>query len=99
MRKRIFEIIETTSDGDKISTVYDFLMMITIIASLIPLGFKTETEVFKIVDMLHYIVAIAAINKINLSDIILQKDRAASIKYNHEINLETFLLNKQSTLS
>ena len=53
----------------------------------------------ELADMLHYIVAIAAINKINLSDIILQKDRAASIKYNHEINLETFLLNKQSTLS
>lgn len=51
----------------------------------------------ELADMLHYIVAIAAINKINLSDIILQKDRAASIKYNHEINLETFLLNKQST--
>ncbi|MGN0443515.1 MAG: MazG nucleotide pyrophosphohydrolase domain-containing protein [Acutalibacteraceae bacterium] len=50
----------------------------------------------ELADMLHYIVAIAAINKINLSDIVLQKDRVASLKYNHEINLETFLLNKQN---
>lgn len=47
-------------------------------------------------DMLHYIVAIAAINKIDLNDIVLRKDRAASIKYHHEIDLETFLLNRQS---
>ncbi|MGN0478689.1 MAG: MazG nucleotide pyrophosphohydrolase domain-containing protein [Hominenteromicrobium sp.] len=49
----------------------------------------------ELADMLHYIVAIAAINEIDLSDIILQKDRTASLKYHHEINLETFLLNRQ----
>ena len=41
--------------------------------------------------MLHYIVAIAAINGIDLNGTILQKDKVASIKYHHEINLETFL--------
>lgn len=50
----------------------------------------------ELADMLHYIVAIAAINKIDLNDIILQKDRTASIKYHHEINLEAFLLNRES---
>ena len=45
--------------------------------------------------MLHYIVAIAAINGIDLNDIILRKDRAASVKYHHEINLEAFLRNRQ----
>ena len=41
--------------------------------------------------MIHYIVAIAAINNIDLNDTILRKDKAASVKYHHEINLETFL--------
>jgi len=45
----------------------------------------------ELADMLHYIVAIAAINNIDLSRIIVEKDRKASVKYNHTINLETFL--------
>ena len=49
----------------------------------------------ELADMLHYIVAIAAINKIDLNDTILRKDRTASLKYHHEINLEDYLLNRQ----
>ena len=49
----------------------------------------------ELADMIHYIVAIAAINNIDLSGIIVEKDRSASIKYNHAVNLETFLSNKE----
>ena len=53
----------------------------------------------ELVDMIHYIVAIAAINDIDLSRIIVEKDRIASAKYNHKVNLEQFLLiNKHNTL-
>ena len=45
----------------------------------------------ELADMVHYIVAIAAINDIDLNSIILEKDRAASVKYNHKINLESFI--------
>ena len=45
----------------------------------------------ELADMLHYIVAIAAINQIDLSKVILEKDRKASIKYHHKVNLEAFL--------
>ena len=45
----------------------------------------------ELADMIHYIVAIAAINNINLNDIIIRKDRTASVKYQHKINLETFI--------
>ena len=48
----------------------------------------------ELADMLHYIVAIAAINQIDLTKFILEKDRKASIKYNHKVNLETFLATK-----
>ena len=44
--------------------------------------------------MIHYIVAIAALNDINLTNVIIGKDRKASVKYNHTVNLETFLKNK-----
>ena len=42
-------------------------------------------------DMIHYVVAIAAINSIDLNQLILEKDRIASVKYGHTTNLETFL--------
>ena len=49
----------------------------------------------ELADMIHYIVAIAAINGIDLQRIMLEKDRRASIKYHHPINLETFLNNQK----
>ena len=45
----------------------------------------------ELADMIHYIVAIAAINHLDLTNIILEKDKKASVKYHHDINLETFL--------
>ena len=48
----------------------------------------------ELADMIHYIVAIAAINDIELTRIILEKDKKAAVKYNHKTNLETFLKNR-----
>ena len=45
----------------------------------------------ELADMIHYIVAIAAINGIDLTAIMLEKDKKASVKYNHDTNLETFI--------
>ena len=49
----------------------------------------------ELADMIHYIVAIAAINNIDLNAIMLEKDKKASAKYHHDINLETFIANQQ----
>lgn len=49
-RKRIFEIIEIAEDDDKLSNIYDAFMMISIIASIVPMAFKTTNIVFEIVD-------------------------------------------------
>lgn len=51
----------------------------------------------ELVDMIHYIVAIAAINNIDLSRLIVEKDRVASVKYNHDVNLETFMAKYSET--
>lgn len=52
---------------------------------------KTELA-NELVDVIHYAFAIAALNQIDLNEVILEKDKKASIKYNHEVNLEQFLL-------
>ena len=49
----------------------------------------------ELADMIHYIVAIAAINRIDLEKIILEKDKKASVKYHHDIDLENFLLKRE----
>lgn len=48
----------------------------------------------ELVDVIHYAFAIASLNQIDLNDVILEKDKKASIKYNHTVNLEQFLLKK-----
>ena len=48
----------------------------------------------ELVDVIHYSFAIAALNNINLNDFIIEKDKKASIKYNHKINLVDYLSNK-----
>ena len=50
MRKRLYSIIEPATSGDKLSNAYDFIMMATIIISMIPLAFKETTVLFKWID-------------------------------------------------
>ena len=50
----------------------------------------------ELADVIHYTVAIAAINGIDLNDVILSKDKKASIKYNHDVNLETFVADRRA---
>jgi NTP pyrophosphatase (non-canonical NTP hydrolase) len=49
----------------------------------------------ELADMIHYIVAIAAINGIDLSERILTKDKTAAQKYHHARDLEAFLKEKR----
>lgn len=79
MRKRIFEIIEKAHEGDIPSAIYDFVMMFTIIAGLVPLGFKEQdtpfflwmefgvTVIFIIDYILRYITADFRLEKKGLS--------------------------------
>ena len=48
----------------------------------------------ELADMIHYVVAIAAVNGLDLNKVILEKDKEASVKYHREINLETFIQNR-----
>ena len=50
MRKRIFQIIEVAEESDRASAVYDCIMLITIVVSMIPLMFKETTTLFITID-------------------------------------------------
>lgn len=48
----------------------------------------------ELADVIHYAVAIAAVNGLDLNDVILRKDKRASAKYHHDVNLEAFLASR-----
>ena len=58
MRKRLFEIIEVSGDNDRASFVYDLMMLVSIIISIVPLAFKEAPGFFKITDIVTTILFI-----------------------------------------
>ncbi|WP_392462198.1 MazG nucleotide pyrophosphohydrolase domain-containing protein [Streptococcus parasuis] len=45
----------------------------------------------ELADVVHYTVALAAVNQLDLTKSILEKDERASVKYGREINLLEFI--------
>lgn len=58
LRQRIYEIIEVSEDNDKLSSIYDIIMMISIIISIIPLCTHENYFVFGIIDKVTVIIFI-----------------------------------------
>ena len=50
----------------------------------------------ELADVIHYAIAIAAVNKLDLNKIILSKDKEASVKYRRVVNLEDFVIIKRT---
>lgn len=50
MRKKIYSIIEPVGNENKLSNIYDFIMMTTIVVSIIPLAFKETNAFFQWID-------------------------------------------------
>ena len=59
MRKRIFEIIELSRDGDQASRTYDLIMMGTILLSMVPMAFKSSNAAFEIIEQAATVIFIA----------------------------------------
>ena len=64
MRKKIYEIIKSPTDGNPETTLYDYFMMIVIILSLLPLTYKPEAEPFWIMYIEHIAVSIFIVDYI-----------------------------------
>ncbi len=58
MRKKIFYIIEPGEKSSRLSVVYDFVMMATIIISIVPLAFKETNPVFEWIDYISVAIFI-----------------------------------------
>lgn len=52
MRKRYYEVIEKSDGSNELSTVYDIIMILLIVMSVIPLMFKQDNWVFFAMDRL-----------------------------------------------
>ncbi len=59
MRQRIFKMVEPGEGADKISIAYDYFMMAVIVASLVPLAFKSDNRFFFVLDKVCVAVFIA----------------------------------------
>lgn len=51
MRKRLYEIIEQYRDKDWASLIYDIVMLVAIVASIVPLMFVEDHPAFKIIEI------------------------------------------------
>ena len=59
MRKTLYLMIEPAEEGNLLSKIYDYFMMIMIVASLIPLAFKETNTLFRWIDYVTVGVFIA----------------------------------------
>ncbi len=50
MRKKLYSIIEPVGNDNNLSNIYDFIMMTTIVVSIIPLAFKETNALFQWID-------------------------------------------------
>lgn len=50
MRKKTYDLIEKAEYRNKQSNIYDYFMLLTIVISLIPLFFKQDNYVFRVID-------------------------------------------------
>ncbi|WP_114297769.1 ion transporter [Anaerobacterium chartisolvens] len=50
MRKRIYEIVDIAKKTDKSSSIYDYTMLLIIVASIVPVCFKTSNVLFIWID-------------------------------------------------
>ncbi len=56
IRRRLFEVIEQSKNGDKFSLFYDVFMIAVVVVSLLPLGFKEEYPVFDVTNICAAII-------------------------------------------
>lgn len=52
MRKKLYSIIEPVGNDNKLSNIYDFIMMTTIVVGIIPLAFKETNALFQWIDFI-----------------------------------------------
>ena len=79
MRRRLFEIIEKGEDNDLQSKIYDWILMVAIVASIVPMCFKNQLTAFAMIDKITVsIFIIDYFFRLVTADFISEKHRASS---------------------
>lgn len=82
MREKIYSIIEPSDGNNKLSNIYDFIMMATIVISIIPLAFKETNIVFQWIDYITVSIFIVDyILRLITADLKLKKSVASFFIY------------------
>lgn len=83
MRRRIFEIIEKSEVDDRLSSLYDYFMIMIILISLFPLAFKQNNSIFMMMDKVAvFIFIVDYILRWMTADYKFEKKRISSfLKY------------------
>ena len=82
MRKKIYDIIEVAEENKTLSHIYDVFMIITIIISLIPLGFKEPPAFFALTEKLTTAIFIVDyLLRLMTADIKLKKGAVSFLIY------------------
>lgn len=82
MRKKLYSIIEPVDNGSKLSSIYDFIMMATIVISIVPLAFKETNLIFQWIDYITVgIFVLDYILRLFTADYKLNKSAASFFVY------------------
>ena len=82
MRKRLFEIIETSQGNDILSSIYDYMMIAVITISLVPLAFKQTKPIFVVIERVTVVIFIVDyLLRLLTADLKLKKGWVSFILY------------------
>lgn len=82
MRKKIYQVVEVAENNDKLSSIYDVFMMITIVISLVPLMTKSQNTFLRVIDMVTlFIFIVDYLMRLLTADYKLNKRSASFLLY------------------
>ena len=82
MRKKIYQVVEVAENNDKLSSIYDVFMMITIVISLVPLMTKSQNTFLNVIDIVTvFIFVVDYLMRLLTADYKLNKRLASFLLY------------------
>lgn len=82
MRKKIYQVVEVAENNDKLSSIYDVFMMITIVISLVPLMTKSQNTFLSVIDIVTvFIFIVDYLMRLLTADYKLNKRSASFLLY------------------
>ena len=82
MRRKIYRVFEKSEDGNKLSQLYDYSMLLIIAVSLVPLFFKQDNLGFEIIDKVTvFIFILDYIFRLATADYKLGKGKMSFVFY------------------